>query len=392
LEAIGRGEVAACVLAGGQGTRLGFDGPKGCYNIGLPSDKPIFQLMVERVRRLVFLAQSKGFTRARLPLLVMTSPINDAQTRAFFAENEFFGLASEDVWFFQQGTLPCLTIEGQIILEKPGLVATAPDGNGGFFPALQKSGTLDKLGAQGCKYLHVFSVDNVLCRPADPCFVGFCLDSGADIGNKSVWKVDPSEKVGVVALKDGKPAVVEYSELSEENKNLRDENGQLLFGAGNICNHFFSLDFLIETVVPNCAGLFHLAHKKIPFAGKDGQTVKPTTNNGIKLEAFIFDVFPMSKNMAVLEAAREEEFAPVKNAPGESVDSPDSARAMYSSLCKRWAKAAGASVDGDADAILEISPLMSYRGEGLEASMKEAKIKVPTVIEPNEDVAQAEDK
>merc|ERR1719215_2036497 len=138
LSAIGRGEVAACVLAGGQGTRLGFDGPKGCYNIGLPSDKPIFHLMVERVRRLVFLAQSKGFTRARLPLLVMTSPSNDAQTRAFFAENEFFGLASADVWFFQQGTLPCLTIEGQIILEKPGLVATAPEGNGGFFPALQK--------------------------------------------------------------------------------------------------------------------------------------------------------------------------------------------------------------------------------------------------------------
>jgi len=317
--------------------------------------------------------------------------INDAQTRTFFAEKEFFGLTPEDVWFFQQGTLPCLTIDGQIILEKPGLVATAPDGNGGFFPALQKSGTLDKLRAQGCKYLHVFSVDNVLCRPADPCFVGFCLDSGADIGNKSVWKIDPSEKVGVVALKDGKPSVVEYSELSEENKNLRDENGQLVFGAGNICNHFFSLDFLAETVIPNCAGLFHLAHKKIPFVGKDGQTVKPTTNNGIKLEAFIFDVFPMSKNMAVLEAARDEEFAPVKNAPGESVDSPDTARVMYSNLCKRWAKAAGASVDGDADAILEISPLMSYRGEGLEASMKAVNIKVPMVLEPDE-AAQAEDK
>merc|ERR1712194_417127 len=141
-------------------------------------------------------------------------------------------------------------------------------------------------------------------------------------------------------------------------------NGRLLFGAGNICNHFYSIAFLADTVIPNCAGFFHLAQKKIPFAGADGKTEKPVSNNGIKLESFIFDVFSMSKNMAVLEAARHEEFAPVKNAPGEATDSPDSARKMVSDLCKAWVKAAGGQVKGE-DGLLEISPLVSYAGEGL---------------------------
>jgi len=377
IEAIGRGEVAACVLAGGQGTRLGFDGPKGCYDIGLPSHKPLFQLMVERIRRLVSLAQAQGFSRPRVPLLVMTSPINDAETRRFFAEQGYFGLSPEDVWFFEQGTLPCLTMEGKIILEAPGLVATAPDGNGGFYPALQRSGTMDKLQAAGCKYLHVFSVDNSLCRPADPCFVGYCIESGADVGNKCVWKANPDEKVGVVAKKGGKPSVVEYSELDEASKNLRDENGRLLFGAGNICNHFYRVDFLVDTVIPNSAGLFHLAHKKIPCADENGITVKPSSNNGIKLEAFIFDVFPMSKNMAVLEAARQEEFAPVKNAPGDATDSPITARQMVSDLCKSWVRAAGGQLEGNEDALLEISPLVSYAGEELSSVVTEKAISLP---------------
>jgi len=363
--AIGRGEVAACILAGGQGTRLGFDGPKGCYDIGLPSKKTLFQLCVEKICRLVQTAKERGGPSARLPFLVMTSPLNDAETRAFFAERSYFGMAEEDVWFFEQGTLPCLTPEGKIIMESAGVVAEGPDGNGGIYPALQQSGCLQRLKDAGVRSLHVFSVDNALSRPADPRFIGYCLSRNADCGNKSVWKSDPEEKVGVVAQRGGRPVVVEYSELDDARKTMRDSKGRLVFGAGNICNHYFTVDFLADVVIPNMATLFHLAHKKISYAGEDGSTVKPESNNGIKLEAFIFDVFPMSSRMAILETRREEEFAPVKNAPGSPADSPDTARAMVSNQARRWLSEAGLQLPGDETTMLEVSPLVSYAGEGI---------------------------
>eukprot|EP00931_Biecheleriopsis_adriatica_P044576 TRINITY_DN2550_c0_g1_i1.p1 TRINITY_DN2550_c0_g1~~TRINITY_DN2550_c0_g1_i1.p1 ORF type:complete len:505 (+),score=127.53 TRINITY_DN2550_c0_g1_i1:83-1516(+) len=381
LEAVGRGEVAACVLAGGQGTRLGFDGPKGCYDICLPSSKPLFQIFAERLLRLMTLAKEAGGVRPRIPFLIMTSPINHEETQQFFEKHSFFGMDRDDVWFFQQGTLPCLTPEGKIILESAGTMATAPDGNGGLYPALKKSGCLERLQSSGVKSLHVFSVDNPLCRPADPRFVGYCLSKNADCGNKCVWKASPEEKVGVVAKRGGRSGVVEYSELDDGRKNQRDRNGRLVFGAGNICNHFFSVDFLANVVVPKMATMFHLAHKKIPYAGEDGATVKPESNNGIKLEAFVFDVFPMSERMAILETRREEEFAPVKNAPGAATDSPDTARAMVNALCRSWVQQAGGTVEGDSSAILEISPLLSYAGEGLSARVKDQTIKAPCHLE-----------
>jgi len=311
----------------------------------------------------------------------MTSPVNHAETRAFFAAHGSFGLPPEDVWFFEQGTLPCLTADGRIILEAPGRLSLAPDGNGGLYPALQRSGCLERLRASGARCLHVFSVDNPLCRVADPRFVGHCLARGADCGNKSVWKATPEERVGVVAKRDGRPAVVEYSELDEERKTRRDSGGRLVFGAGNICNHFFSVAFLIEVVVPNMPKLFHLAHKKIPFADKDGNTVKPESNNGIKLEAFVFDVFPMSSRMAILETPREEEFAPVKNPPGAATDSPDTARAMVSALARQWVIRAGGQVGGDEAGVLEVSPLLSYAGEGLEERLQGRTVAAPAHLE-----------
>mmetsp|Transcript_47241 Transcript_47241/g.106093 ORF Transcript_47241/g.106093 Transcript_47241/m.106093 type:complete len:474 (-) Transcript_47241:9-1430(-) len=367
LAAVGRGEVAACVLAGGQGTRLGFDGPKGLYNIGLPSKKTLFQLSCEKICRLVELAKSTSGKTARMPFLVMTSPFNHDVTMSYFKDNNYFGLPADDVWFFAQGTLPCLTKEGKIMLESAGQVATAPDGNGGFYPALKGSGCLDRLEQIGVKYLHVFSVDNALCRPADIRFVGFAIAKDADCANKCVWKVSPEEKVGVVAKKDGKSSVVEYSELDDANKNARDASGRLVFGAGNICNHMFTVRFLADVVIPGMASLFHLAHKKIPCADEEGVTMQPTANNGIKLEAFIFDTFGMSSKMAILETAREEEFAPVKNAPGSATDSPDTACAMVNALARQWLKRAGAKLEGPDDAMVEISPLLTYAGEGLES-------------------------
>lgn len=364
MEAIRKGEVAALVLAGGQGTRLGFSGAKGMYNIQLPSQKTLFAMMAERILKLRQLAGDG----AQLPFYIMTSPINHEETETYFREKNFFGLGEKNVMFFQQGMLPCLTAEGKIILETKSKVAMAPDGNGGIYSSLQSSGALKNMEDCGTKYLHIYSIDNALVKPGDPVFIGHCIAEKADCGNKSVWKSHPHEKVGVVALRNGKPCVVEYSEISKEMAEQVDADGRLAFGGGNICNHFYTVEFLRGVVLTNMGDLYHIVHKKIPYydADKD-ETVTPEANNGIKLETFIFDVFPLATNMAIFEALRQDEFAPVKNAPGSSSDSPDTARAMISAQAKDWLKKAGAVLENDdSDDICEVVPLTSYGGEGLE--------------------------
>lgn len=384
LRAVAEGKVAAVVLSGGQGTRLGFDGPKGMYDIGLPSGKTLFQLQAERIRRVCELAAAAaaaacGDSEAsggdvRIPWYIMTSPLNDAATRSFFSKNDFFGLSESDVFFFSQGMLPCMTREGKIMLESAGRVAMAPDGNGGIYPALQRTGALEDMRVRGVEHLHVSSIDNALVRVADPHFIGYCIEKGADCGNKSVMKTQPGEKVGVVVKRGGKACVVEYSEMTREACERRDpSSGKLVFGAGNICNHYFSFSFLKDTVLPGMLKMYHVAHKKIPVAeGPRGETRKPAENNGMKLESFIFDVFPLSQNMVLFEASRDDEFAPVKNAPGTATDSPDTAREMISEQAKRWARAAGAKLEErGGEGLCEISPLVSYGGEGLEKRVGE---------------------
>ena len=255
-----------------------------------------------------------------------------------------------------------------MILESKISLAVAPDGNGGIYPALVKHGILNDMKKRGIKYIHAFGVDNALVKPADPTFVGYCIKKDADCGNKVLWKTSPDEKVGVVATKGGNPCIVEYSDISKEMSERRDANGRLVFGAGNICNHFYTLDFMENVIVPNLGNMYHVARKKIPYYDEEKkETVKPTSNNGIKLESFIFDVFPLSKNMAVLDVARSEEFAPVKNPPGTASDSPDTARMLFSNVAKDWMKKAGATLVGDLESDLcEVSPSTSFNGEGLE--------------------------
>jgi UDP-N-acetylglucosamine/UDP-N-acetylgalactosamine diphosphorylase len=193
--------------------------------------------------------------------------------------------------------------------------------NGGIYPSLKNAGMIDDMTSRGTKYIHVFSIDNALTKIADPIFIGHCVSKEADCGNKVVWKTGPHEKVGVLAEKAGKACIVEYSEITAEMAELTDANGRLVFGAGNICNHFYTLDFLREKVIPNLGNLYHVARKKISYYDVTSQsTVEPKTNNGIKLESFIFDIFPFSERMAVLDTVRDQEFAPVKNAPGSPSD------------------------------------------------------------------------
>jgi len=373
IETIGRNEVAALVLAGGQGTRLGFAGPKGMYDIGLPSGHTLFQLLAERLKKLKDIAKCES-----LPFYIMTSPINHEVTTRFFKDNDYFGLPENDVLFFQQGMLPGMTNDGKIILESAGQVAMAPDGNGGIYPSLKNSGMIDDMTSRGTKYIHVFSIDNALTKIADPVFIGHCVSEEADCGNKVVWKSGPHEKVGVLAEKAGKPCIVEYSEITTEMAELTDTNGRLIFGAGNICNHFYTLDFLREKVIPNLGNLYHIARKKIPYYDETSQsTVKPETNNGIKLESFIFDIFPLSERMAVLDTVRDQEFAPVKNAPGSPSDSPDTARSYLSKQAQQWVTKAGGKLTGDLDSLCEMSPMTSYGGEGLEELVQGKDIQCP---------------
>ncbi|EST05189.1 UTP--glucose-1-phosphate uridylyltransferase [Kalmanozyma brasiliensis GHG001] len=378
LNAIAQGQVGVLLMAGGQGTRLGSSAPKGCYDIGLPSHKSLFQIQAERILSLQKLAAKHGSASASssscssvvIPWYIMTSGPTRKDTEAFFAEHKYFGLEQANIVFFEQGTLPCLSLEGKILLETPHKVATAPDGNGGLYRALRtpyNKGSPDTvisdLQRRGIKYLHAYGVDNCLVKVGDPVFLGVCLSQNVQAGVKVVKKTDPSESVGVIALRDGKFGVVEYSEIPTALSEAREGNGELSFRAANIVNHFYTTHFLSEQV-PAFEGemAFHIARKKIPTVDAEGKPHKPSTPNGMKLELFVFDVFPFCDKLAVHEVARKEEFSPLKNAKGTGVDDQDTSRRDLLAQQKRWLENAGVKVEGE----VEVSPLVSYSGEGLE--------------------------
>jgi len=380
IRAIADGEVAFITLAGGQGTRLGSPDPKGMYDIGLPSRKPLFQLQAERLLRLQTLALEKYGKAGRIQWYVMSSPATHIATETFFKAMNFFGLEPSQVMIFQQGTFPCFDFNSKIMLETKHSVNVSPDGNGGIYRAMHRAGVLEDMGIKGVEHAYVCSVDNALVRVCDPVFVGYCIAHKADVGAKVLPKAYAEEKVGVVCLRNNRPAVVEYSEMTpEETARVDPATGQLVFNTGNICVHYFSKTFLDRAHKIELP--FHVAIKKIPYLDDKGEIVTPTSNTGKKMEQFIFDVFPFADNMAVLEGDRSEDFAPVKNAPGSSTDSPDTARAMVSDLHKKWASAVGATFGpATADGLFEISPLVSYAGEGLEGKFQ-SEITLPTHIE-----------
>ena len=359
LRMLAEGKLGMLLLAGGQGTRLGSSAPKGCYDIGLPSKKSLFQLQAERIQKLQILAASSAPDVAAKPIrwYIMTSHATDAPTRAFFQENSFFGLDPAQVVFFSQGTLPALTEDGRVIMEAPGKLALAPDGNGGVYTALRSAKILEDMAANGIDAVDCFSVDNALVRLGDPLFAGFCKERGIQCGARVVAKAYPEEKVGVFARRGGNLEVVEYSELDPIEACAADaDTGVLRYNWSNVCLHYFERRWLEEMADKLVAeGRYHVAHKQIPsIAGKVP---------GVKLELFIFDTFPMAQHTALLEVQRDEEFAPVKNAPGSAADSPDTARAAILGLHQRWVEAEGGHVEEGEG--VEVSPLVSYAGEGL---------------------------
>ena len=318
LKAIKNGEVAAVLLAGGMGTRLGFDLPKGCYNVGLTHELFIFQCLINNLMDVV---RAAG---VYVPLYIMTSEKNDAATQAFFQEHNYFGYDKNYIKFFIQDMACAVDYDGKLLLEEKGRLATSPNGNGGWYTSMIKAGLDKDLHEKGIKWLNAFGVDNVLQRIADPAFVGATILGNFQSASKVVRKVEPHEKMGLLCLEDNKPSIVEYYEMSKEMAESTDSDGSLTYKYGVILNYLFSLE-KVEEIVNNSLTV-HVVEKKIPYINAQGDLVSPTEPNGYKFELLILDMIHMMDNNLAFEVAREKEFAPIKNLHGS--DSVDSAREL----------------------------------------------------------------
>jgi UDP-N-acetylglucosamine/UDP-N-acetylgalactosamine diphosphorylase len=359
-----QGQVAILIVAGGQGSRLGFDHPKGMFPIGPVTHKTLFQIHAEKV-----LALERRLHKS-IPLLIMTSPATHQETLDFFAAHHYFGLEAKDVSFFCQGTMPALDLAtGKLLLEAPGRLFTSPNGHGGILTALVSSGLLQQLREQGIRTIFYFQVDNPLVDVADTAFLGGHLNQQADLSSKVLVKETPGEKLGLFVLVDGRLTIIEYSDLPDDLARQTDVQGRLNFWAGNPAIHLFQVDFL-DRITRDRLGLpWHVARKKVPFLDARGQLVSPQTENALKFERFIFDAFPPALNWWLVPMNRRAEFMPLKNATGP--DSPETVRQGMSNLAGAWLERAAVSVprqqNGDVAVPLEISPLFALDAADLAA-------------------------
>ena len=318
LEMIRAGKVGAVLLAGGMGTRLGSDNPKGMYNIGLTKEVYIFERLI---RNLLDVVEQAG---SYIHLFVMTSEKNHEKTVSFLQEMNFFGYKEEYVTFFMQDMAPASDYNGKVYMEEKGLMSASPNGNGGWFSSMKRAGVLDIVHKAGIEWLNIFAVDNVLQRIADPCFVGATALNNCAVGAKVIKKAAPDEKVGVMCLEDGRPSIVEYYELTTEMMEAKDATGEPAYNYGVILNYLFRVNDLEEIVSKEMP--LHIVEKKIPYMNEDGETVKPEAVNGYKYESLVLDMIHMLDSCLVFEVVREKEFAPIKNATG--IDSVESAREL----------------------------------------------------------------
>ena len=321
-KSIKEGKLAAVTMAGGQGTRLGHDGPKGTYDIGLNSHKSLFELLNDGLK------EEGDKHGVIIPWFIMTSRENNKETIEFFEKNKYFGREKDkNIFFFIQGELPMIDTEGKILIAENGLIKLAADGHGGIYESLVKSGMTKKMRELGVEWVFIGGVDNCLVKMVDPILMGVALDKKVTVACKSVVKANPHEKVGVFCKRNGKPNVIEYTEITEEMAEAVDENGELLYGESHILCNLFSVD-AVERMGENPLP-YHVAYKKASYLDKEGNLIVPDSPNAYKFEAFLFDAFGEVDEMAVLRVKREEEFAPVKNADSAGVDCPKTARELY---------------------------------------------------------------
>ena len=321
-KAIKEGKLAVVTMAGGQGTRLGHNGPKGTYDIGLDSHKSLFELLCDGIKE-----EAKKYD-VTIPWFIMTSRENNKETVDFFEKHKYFGYQKDkNLFFFIQGELPMVDTEGKILIGEDGLIKLAADGHGGIYESLVKTGMTKKMREMGVEWVFIGGVDNCLVKMVDPVLMGVAIDKNVTVACKSVVKANPQEKVGVFCKRNGKPNVIEYTEITDEMAEARDEDGELLYGESHILCNLFSVGAIERMGAEPLP--YHVAFKKASYLDKDGKLVEPDSPNAYKFEAFLFDAFGEVDEMAVLRVKREEEFAPVKNADSAGVDCPKTARELY---------------------------------------------------------------
>lgn len=353
IELLKQGKICCLTVAGGQGTRLGFDAPKGTYPIGPVTGRSLFEYFASSILRL-----SEKYN-TRLPWYIMTSPINREATENFFREKKFFGLNEKDVFFFTQGTMPAFGLDGKLLLSARDSLALSPDGHGGTLLALRRSGALDKMKQDGTEFVSYFQVDNPLVDVVSPRFAGLLALENAEVGAIVLTKTGPYEKLGNFCISSGRTQIIEYSDLPEALAEKRNADGSLQYSAGSPAIHVFTREFIERLTAGNSLQLpWHRADKKIPVLDENGNSFTPAEPNGVKLESFIFDALPMAEKVLLLEGDRAELFAPTKNLTG--VDSVESCRKMISERNARRLAAAGVSIprnpDGSCNAVIEIDP------------------------------------
>lgn len=319
IEIIKNGKLAVVTMAGGQGTRLGHTGPKGTFDLGLGNHKSIFEILCDTLK-----AENERYG-VNVPWYIMTSDENNAETVEFFEKNNYFGYNKGDIFFFTQSKLPMVDTEGKCLIDEKGNIKEAADGHGGIFKSILKGGALYDMQSRGIEWVFIGGVDNVLVKPVDPVLIGLSIKDNVEAAGKSIIKANPHEKVGIFCKKDGRPSVIEYSEISDELAEERLENGELKYAESHILCNLFSLNAINKIASIDLP--YHVAFKKAKYIDNDGNLIISDKPNAYKFESFIFDAFEKLDDLVVLRVKRENEFAPVKNAEGE--DSPETARKLY---------------------------------------------------------------
>ncbi len=373
-ELLSRGKVAALIVAGGQGTRLGFDGPKGTYPITPVLHKTLFQYFAESLAR-----AAEKFSSA-IHWFIMTSELNDQATRDFFKANDYFGYGAENITFFTQGTMPAIQYNGQLLLASKDSLALAPNGHGGTLLALRKSGSLDLMKKMGIEYLSYFQVDNPLVPVVDPLFIGLHHLEKSQMSCRMLPRTNPYEKLGNFCISRQRLQIIEYSDMPADLAERRDADGTLSFLAGSPAIHVISRDFIESLTADGRLNMpWHRADKKVAYMDENGKIIKPEANNAVKLESFIFDALPLAENTMVLEGSREEMFAPTKNQTG--VDSVESCRQMLITRDARRMELAGIKIprkaDGTPDCQVELSPRSVFDDEDAVAFFAENPVEAP---------------
>ena len=359
-EALGRGEIGVLLVAGGQGSRLGFDHPKGMYSIGPVSGASLLQIHFEKA-----LATARRYG-ASVPIYMMTSPVTHDEQAEYLEENQRFGLPADDIVLFCQGTMPAVDAKtGKLLLAEKGSLFLSPDGHGGTVAALAASGAIEHMRRRGIRHLFYLQVDNPLTPIADPEFIGNHLLANSELTSMAIAKQTPQDRLGVFAMIDDRLQVIEYSDLPDDVAERRTSDGSLEFWAGSIAVHMFSVAFLERGIALKDALPFHIARKKVPYIGDDGELIEPREPNALKFERFIFDLLPHAKNPFVVEYAELDVFAPLKNAPGASRDTPEYVHQFMTAQHRKWLTAAGTRVDDLA--AIEISPLWALDAESVAA-------------------------